>query len=174
MPARLNWRVGPAGGRPEAFDSGEIAAWGRLDSDTHPAPARRGLRWFVPLYLAILALAAGLGFALGRWSEARAEAWRGIEGQLTLERLARRDGDLGLFEATLDPQSPPAWRRVLVRAFRSGPAGSDGIEIESLEPTAPDRVRVVVRVGSRPGRASEAREYRLFNGDWYRTAPLTP
>jgi len=174
MPTRLSWRVGPAGGRPDAFDAGALAAWGDHDAGSAvkpPRPRSRNLRWFLPLYLAILVSAAGLGFALGRWSEARGEAWRGISGQLALESLALRDRDLGLFEATLDPQSPPRWRRAVVRAFRVAPRPTAAMEIESLEPLARDRVRVLVRVGPRPGGPTEAREYRWANGGWYRTAP---
>ncbi len=160
----LDWRIGPRG--EEATDE-------RLDR--RAPPTQRQPRNLSPLlaatYLITLVAAAFVGFAIGRWSEARAIPRRAIENQLQVESLAWRDGDLELFEATVDPEADPSWRGGLIEGFsRSAPMPNQS-RLTRFEMLQPDRIIVEIEVETAGGTHVEEREYVLRQATWYRAEP---
>lgn len=120
MSTRFRWNVGADhAAHPGGAVDVEIAA---TASATH-RPTRFALtRGFVAAYAFALAAAAGGGFGLGRWSEAHGAIVAGVDDGLSVEALAWSDGDIGLYEARLDPLADERWRtRTLAEFVRSSP-----------------------------------------------------
>ncbi len=177
MPARLDWRIGPAGQQPAGIDplweaehaERPIGHDPRAEAG-RPAPRRRA-RWpvFALAYLLILGTAALVGFGLGRWSELYGSTRSRIENQLAIESLAWRDADAGLLASTLDPAAPDAWRREQIEDFPGlAPLPFRG-RIRSIELVRPGLARVVVAVEFPAGDEDQTRYYRWAKGTWYRT-----
>lgn len=106
MNTRFRWNVGTD----QASHAGAVTAPDFVQSKA-PRKTRFALtRGFIASYAFALLAAAGGGFGLGRWSEARGVVTYGVESGLAVEALAWSDADIGLFESRLDPHAPPEWR----------------------------------------------------------------
>ena len=163
MGPRLHWRVGPG-------DVEAVAAPG--PERIVPARPQRRVALTAPmvaLYLAALACAGGVGFGLGRWSQARSAIAAEVNRQLALETVAYREADPGLLEPTLDPQANESWRAAQLRALAlAGPVPGYVVTLESVTPLGPALARVTVRSGPGPDAPRETRLYRASGSTWFR------
>jgi hypothetical protein len=159
----MDWRIGPSGQE--------------VRSDDRRPPRRRSRdlkRTFLypllaALYAVALVFAGWVGFATGRWADARTGFREAIESQLELEGLAWREGDLDLFASTVDPGAPPWWREEIVTEFSVDAPQSVEIRPVRLERLSPDRVLVLVEMTAPGGTRTESRTYVLKQNTWYRT-----
>jgi hypothetical protein len=164
MAPRLDWRVGP----------GDDAA-PAVPGPTRVLPARTERRLvltplLVALYLLALVCAGGIGYGLGRWSQAHTAIEAEVRRQLALETLAWREADTALLAATLDPEADPGWHAAQVaRLLEAGARPDYAAAVEAVSPIGPGLVRVTVRLGPEPHWRSEMRLYRALGTTWYRT-----
>lgn len=140
-------------------------------------PPRRPIRprpWLLAGYLLALVGAGWIGFHIGRWSEIGATNLQAIQNQLSVESLAWRERDLGLYQTTLDPTARRRWRAHVVREFLADPMRNRSLRLAQIEKLSADRLRVIVEIETPTGRRTEARTYRLHKGGWYHTGQWTP
>jgi hypothetical protein len=168
LPNRLAWTVGPSGAETP------------VDARA-PAPARQGRSPFrglvlAALYAAALALAALLGYELGRWRHVRAAHVEGLANQLAVEDLAWAEADQSLYSSTLDGAMSEEERSRLEIQFSMAapPTVRHRLLGVSLQP--PDRALVTVGVegargpaGDPPWGREEVRAYHLVGRSWLRT-----
>jgi hypothetical protein len=169
MAPQLHWRVGPGDDAVVAVPEPE-----RVVPDH---PQRRAVLTLplLVLYLTALACAGGIGFGIGRYTQARAAIADEVSRQLGVETVAWREADAGLLEATLDPAVPSAWRAAWVQELRqAAPRPDYTATLQSIRLVRPDLARVVVLVTKDGAARREDRMYEARGAEWYRTSEEQP
>ena len=158
---RMDWRLGSSGASALPEATAEVRP-------KRPRRRRRGV--LLAFYVAVLPVAALIGFAYGRQGEGRASLLAALEEQLAIEEMAWREGDEGLYAATLAISSDPSWRADRLLAFESDAPRSWGAELLEARPEE-DRVLVDVEIRTPDGAREETRVYVPEGGRWLRAAP---
>ena len=165
MSTRLRWQVGSDS--PDLTGVESVAA-------LKPSKRRRSTRFaltrgFVAAYAIALFAAAGGGFGLGRWSEARGAVTHGINGEVEVETLAWNERDLSLYEAGLDPDAPATWRAERLAAFEREapmPWSAQVVDITLEGAVALVELEIETRSDGVDAPGTEMRRYRSIGGTW--------
>jgi hypothetical protein len=162
-PPDLEWTVAdkPVEPLPEGHARVELEQSGPDSEPITPA--------HILAYLMILVAAAALGFTAGRVQVANSSYRTDLETAVLLELRACREKDTDLLDFVLDP-SDVVWRTQMIQYCQSIMMDELSAEIVALRRDSPTRARVELDITTKDGQRRETRHYRLYQGEWRRTA----